>query len=361
MLDSIKAGVDRLWSAFVNSPQVQGTLKDIQGAFQTLWDTVSPIFNWLGAAWNNLFKSEGAGSGGPDVVRTIINLFGQLGKIAGDVVNTIKGLFSGNIPIEQFGLRVLNGIVRVIMFIPNRIAVILHQVVTRILAFGNIAFIRARLAGQRILNGILAFIRSIPGRVFSFFMQIPGRIANAAGSAASAARNLGSQAVQGVISQVTGIPDKVHQEFLGIAQKVIDVGGQLYNAAKDAASQLWEGFNSILDQHSPGIFMRAIDWEFKGIPGMIENSYNSAYSAARQYAGNLQLGFEAPRMTLPTLGAVRQNANYVPSTTSNSNVTIINVQEGAVPVDARNMTDKEAQGVVIAAFESLGKTTPGGG
>ena len=361
MLDSIKAGVDRLWSAFVNSPQVQGTLKDIQGAFQTLWDTVSPIFNWLGAAWNNLFKSEGAGSGGPDVVRTIINLFGQLGKIAGDVVNTIKGLFNGSISIEQFGQRVFNGIVNVIGFVPRMITNYLNQAVLRILVFGNIAFIRARLAGQRILNGILAFIRSIPGRVFSFFMQIPGRIANAAGSAASAARNLGSQAVQGVISQVTGIPDKVHQEFLGIAQKVIDVGGQLYNAAKDAASQLWEGFNSILDQHSPGIFMRAIDWEFKGIPGMIENSYNSAYSAARQYAGNLQLGFEAPRMTLPTLGAVRQNANYVPSTTSNSNVTIINVQEGAVPVDARNMTDKEAQGVVIAAFESLGKTTPGGG
>ena len=361
MLDSIKAGVDRLWSAFVNSPQVQGTLKDIQGAFQTLWDTVSPIFNWLGAAWNNLFKSEGAGSGGPDVVRTIINLFGQLGKIAGDVVNTIKGLFNGSISIEQFGQRVFNGIVNVIGFVPRMITNYLNQAVLRILLFGNLAFARARQAGLRILNGILAFIRSIPGRVFSFFMQIPGRIANAAGSAASAARNLGSQAVQGVISQVTGIPDKVHQEFLGIAQKVIDVGGQLYNAAKDAASQLWEGFNSILDQHSPGIFMRAIDWEFKGIPGMIENSYNSAYSAARQYAGNLQLGFEAPRMTLPTLGAVRQNANYVPSTTSNSNVTIINVQEGAVPVDARNMTDKEAQGVVIAAFESLGKTTPGGG
>ena len=65
-------------------------------------------------------------------------------------------------------------------------------------------------------------------------------------------------------------------------------------------------------------------------------------------------------MTLPTLGAVRENANYTPSSNNNSNTTIIHVHEGAVPVDARNMTDREAQGVVIAAFESIGKPTPGG-
>ena len=358
MLQAISAGVQRLWSAFINNENVKGTIQDVQNAINALWDFLQPAISWIQEQWTNLFGKPGSNV---DAVRMLIDTFGTLGKIAGDVVNTVKGLFSGNIPIEQFGLRVLNGIVGVIMFIPNRIAGILNQVVSRILVFGNIAFIRARLAGQRILNGILAFIRSIPGRVFSFFMQIPGRIANAAGSAASAARNLGSQAVQGVISQVTGIPDKVHQEFLGIAQKVIDVGGQLYNAAKDAASQLWEGFNSILDQHSPGIFMRAIDWEFKGISDMIANNNANAYSAARRYAGNMQLGFNAPQMTLPTLGAVRQNANYVPSTTTNSNITMIHVHEGAVPVDARNMTDKEAQGVVIAAFESIGKAAPGGG
>ena len=360
MLDSIKAGVERLWSAFMNSPQVQGTLRDIQGAFTALWSVVSPIFEWLGAAWNNLFQSEGSGKGGPDVVREIINLFGQLGSIAGDVVNTIKGLFNGSVSIEQFGTMVWNGIINVLTFLPRAINNIFMQVLMRIVYFANVALMRARMAGMQILTGIVNNIRALPGRVFQVFMQVPGRILGAAGSIASAASSLGSQAVNGVMSQVTGIPDKVYQEFLGIGQRVIDVGGQLYNSAQQAAQKLWDGFNSILDQHSPGIFMRAVDWEFKGIPSMIENNVGSAYSAARRYAGNMQLGFSAPQTTIPALGAVRQNATYSPRSTTNQNMTVVHVHEGAVPVDARNMTNKEAQGVMIAAFESLGKTPSGG-
>ena len=358
MLSAISAGVQRLWSAFINNENVKATIQMVQDALNSLWEFAQPMISWIQTQWTNIFGKPG---NNVDVVRMIIDAFGQLGKVAGDVVNIVKGLFTGGTSIQQFAQNALNGIVTIVTGIPRMIGNFLTQSLLRLLLFGNLAFARARQAGLRILNGIINAILGLPGRVFGIFMQIPGRIAGAAGSAASAAADLGTQAVNGVINEVTGIPDKVYQEFLGIGQKVISVGGDLYNAAQEAASKLWEGFNSILDQHSPGIFMRAVDWEFKGIPGMIENSYNDAYSAARQYAGNMQLGFNAPRMTLPTLGAVRENANYTPSSTNNGNTTIIHVHEGAVPVDARNMTDKEAQGVVIAAFESIGKTpTPGG-
>ena len=66
MLDAIKAGVERLWNAFINSPQVQGAIAAVQNALQQLWNFIQPVFAWIGDAWNNLFNGEGAGSGGPD-------------------------------------------------------------------------------------------------------------------------------------------------------------------------------------------------------------------------------------------------------------------------------------------------------
>ena len=38
---------------------------------------------------------------------------------------------------------------------------------------------------------------------------------------------------------------------------------------------------------------------------------------------------------------------------SNGNVTIVHVHENAVPVDARNMTQQEAQGVITLALENI--------
>ena len=52
------------------------------------------------------------------------------------------------------------------------------------------------------------------------------------------------------------------------------------------------------------------------------------------------------------MNTVRQNANYNPSSTvSNGNTTIIHVHE--MPLNAHNLTAKEATGVVITALETL--------
>ena len=84
---------------------------------------------------------------------------------------------------------------------------------------------------------------------------------------------------------------------------------------------------------------------------LLSNDY--VYSAARDYAGNIIRGFNAPQMSMASIGAVRQNSNYTPGSATTSNMTIIHVHENAVPVDARNMTRDEARGVVTFALEDL--------
>ena len=408
MLDAIQAGVQRLWSAFMNSPQVQGAIAAVRNAVSQLWSFVKPIFDWIGAAWNNLFSSDGAGSGGPDVVGQLINLFGQLGSIAGDVVNTIvnfgqqayvalspiiglvqnivntfSGMLSGQISIQQgvmmilqnvgqiyttigqlvlqIGQRILTGIVNALRPIPARIWQFLSQAALRLSVFATIAAMRARNAGVRILNGIINFIRQIPGRVGAYMMRVPGRIASAAGAAVGAAASLATQVVTAVKNGIIGIAETVYTEFMNIPGRINDAVSSAVSAAANFGSGIKDAVLNALHIASPGIIQRKIAVEFADIPGRIGESNRYVYNAARDYASNILTGFTAPTMNLSTLGVARNNANYTPISPNNGNTTIVHVHEGAVPVDARDMTEKEAQGVVTLAFESIAKNPEGVG
>lgn len=400
MLDSIKAGVQRLWDAFINSPQVQGTLAAIQGAFTTLWNTVKPIFDWLGAAWNNLFKSDGAGSGGPDVVGQIINLFGQLGSIAGDVVNTLVGfgtqvyaalspiiglvsniintfskMLTGQVGIEQgvmmilanvgkiyqtigqlmaqIGMRILNGIVNALRPLPGRIWAFLTQAITRFINFRTRVATIAMQAGLRILNGLINRIRQIPGRVAAYMMQVPSRISSAAGAAVGAAVSLASGVVNAVRNGIMGVANTVYNEFMNIPGRINSAVSGAVSAAANFGSGIKDAVLNALHIASPGIIQRKIAIEFADIPGRIDESNRYVYSAARDYAGNILRGFSSPQMGLSTMNTVRQNANYTPNTTANSNTTIVHVHENAMPLNAHNLTAKEAVSVVTLALEEL--------
>jgi len=408
MLDAIKDGVMRLWNAFVNSPQVQGTLAAIQGAFQALWNALQPVFAWIGAAWNNLFKSDGAGSGGPDVVGAIIDAFGTLGAIAGQVfgilqqgfqavsyivtplwngLSNLVGIFgqlmNGSISWEdafirvvttistalvnfqlrvgqialRIGQRLLTGIVNYARQIPARLMAFFNQAAARILAWGNVAAARARNAGMRILNGVINYIRQLPGRAYTYLMQLPGRIASAASAAVSAAASLASQVVQAVIDGITGLADAVYNEFMNIGQRINDAVSGAVSAAASFGEDIKNAVLGALNIASPGVIQKKIAIEFQDIPGRIGESNDAVYAASRDYAGNILRGFNAPQMSFAT---VRQATDYNPTAMRTGNMTIVHVHEGAVPVDARNMTKQEAQGVVTLALESLGNPTPGG-
>lgn len=409
MLEAISAGVQRLWSAFINSPQVQGAIKAVQGALQALWTFIQPMISWIQEQWANIFGEEGSS---PDVVRMIIDAFGALGNIAGTVfgylqqgfqtvmyvaqplinmVMNLVGIFSGladgsmswqdailqaftaittgiggfstrfgQIAL-QIGRAILNGIINAIRPLPGKIWTWLLQGVARFIAFRTLVISSAIQAGRGILNGIINFIRLLPGRVWSFMMRVPGRIASAAGAAIGAAASLASGVVSAVINGIVGIADSVYNEFMNIPSRINSAVSGAVSAAANFGSGIKDAVLNALHIASPGIIQRKIAIEFADIPGRIGESNRHVYSAASDYARNILNGFNAPQMNLSTLGVARNNANYTPMNANTGNTTIVHVHEGAVPVDARNMTEKEAQGVVTLAFESIGKDPTGVG
>ena len=252
----------------------------------------------------------------------------------------------------RIGMSIYNSIMGYARRIPGMLWGLLTQAAMRLLQFGLVAAVRARQAGMRILMGIINYIRQLPGRVGSYMMQVPGRIASAAGAAVGAAASLASQVVQAVVSGVTGVADAVYNEFINIGSRINDSVSSAVSAAASFGEDIKSAVLGALGIASPGIIQKKIAIEFQDIPGRIGDSNDYVYSAARNYAGNIMRGFNAPQIPL---GTVRQNVNYTPTTPNNGNVTIVHVHENAVPIDARNMTKREAQGVVTLAFESIGK------
>lgn len=70
MLDAIWAGVQRLWSAFINHPDVQAIIGAMQAAWEALQPAIQSIIQWVGSFFN---ASNGSRF---DAVRGFINAIG---------------------------------------------------------------------------------------------------------------------------------------------------------------------------------------------------------------------------------------------------------------------------------------------
>ena len=70
MLDAVYAGVQRLWSAFINHPDVQGFINGISAAWKAMQPYINLIIKWV----KSFFKVSGKRDF--DLVRTLINAIG---------------------------------------------------------------------------------------------------------------------------------------------------------------------------------------------------------------------------------------------------------------------------------------------
>jgi hypothetical protein len=112
---AIWAGLQRVWSSFVNNPMIVNFVNTIKSAFQGLWIALSPIGAAFSMVWNAIFpNNQPGGAGNFDIVASIINFFGQLG-------NTIAWLF-GVIQSNP----ILNTLFTALLFIINPIYAVIY-------------------------------------------------------------------------------------------------------------------------------------------------------------------------------------------------------------------------------------------
>lgn len=303
-------------------------------------------------------------------------------RVAGFINQIIQKIthFTSQIGIKArlAGKNLLNGLINSIKTAPNKVWTWLLKVIQRITRFGTQSMSRARIAGRNIINGVINTIKALPGKLSSILTSTVMRIISFASQALSSASTVGRNILNGVVNNIKSLPEKVYQEFLQIGTRMMSAGSQLYSKAKQIASQIVSNFLSGLEAHSPGKIQRTVAWEFASLPYQMMKSANNTFATSQNYARGIVESFGNPTLKVNSkvdfdrkniqglndynkyiryeMGRQAQNMKLVSGgvhAIGGTNITNkhLHFGEGSMKVDARNMSMKEAQQVVIGALE----------
>lgn len=246
MLDSIWAGVNRLWQAFINNPDVQAFLTAIGAAFKVVSGAVGNAVGWVSSFFNV------SAPGNFDIVRLVIDAVGA-------AWNAMK------LPIRA--------------------------VITVIRTFLTIQEL-GRQAARGFINNVVNNIKKLPSQVKTFITRTAKNISDGARDWVKNARTKANDTVTAVTKSISDLPGKVYTEFANIGGKIKSAVGSAVRAATSFGSDLKNAVLKALHIASPGIIQRKTVGEFEDTVTRIAGTARSAYNAGQSVGQSIVDGFD---------------------------------------------------------------------
>lgn len=219
--------------------------------------------------------------------------------------------------------------------------------------------------GSQIVNGVKSGLSPLTGTV-------QGAITSATSSAASSGWTggayIGTSTTNGMNSALK-LKETMSTELGYTLSAITNKRQEFYNAGVDLGKAVKEGFESqpAINPGSPGNLAHTMMDEVAYIKEAMTSKYGVMKATGARLGNSILTGFGNPSLglgldnsisdfTSSQMGSLQTILSQVPGNGAYSNVTII-VGEGAVNVDARNKTEREAQQIMITALESLDSIT----
>lgn len=327
MLQSIWSGIQRVWNAFINHPDVQATI-------QVLTDVWNGFVSVLGQVWNAIVQlwPELGNTGQVDAVSVVIQVLGTLFSglllpikalvtgcqslytILMTVGTFIQGVFAPAWQLISAVLQFIGGYVLQIIsvfqqFLSGQITLpqmltqiwtiiqqmfttILTLIISRVVSWASQLYSNAVSAGSRFLQGVITYIRQLPGRVYSYLSSVVSRIVSAGARWVSSARSKASAMVSGVVNWVKQLPGKVYTEFMNIGSRILSAGSDLVNKAKQIGKNIVNGLLNAMGIHSPGIIQESVVTEFENMVVRVKNQADDASVAADKIGSEMVSSFK---------------------------------------------------------------------
>ena len=243
MIEAISAGLQRLWSAFINNPDVQAFLQAMSEAFGVLWSMVQQA----GQAVLDFFGISSEGNF--DVVRVLIDAIGtawnNLRTILQPVITLVMGVINafnqfrtGQIDLPAF-------IWNVLTLLAQAYTTIFSRIIGFVARFASQMVQRGISAATRFVNGIITWLKSLPGRAYSALIAVVSRIVSAGQQWVNAAKNKASSIVSNVYNTLTGLPGKIASALSGVVSAFTKPFTDAYNKIKEKVDQIKEMASNI--------------------------------------------------------------------------------------------------------------------
>lgn len=338
MIDAVTAGLSRLWSAFINNPDVQGFLKGLGDAWNWIVQSISPAIGAVMDFFGVTVKSEGEF----DIVRTIIDGVGAAFHHVADqvrftigVFQTIYGVFQGIAsflaPYGQMIYDFLKPIVCILLgcspgivpalekvqevfqtvwsfiagFIGSYVSTVVSVIGTVVTTVQSIVNVFAQLlTGQISLSEAIPMIWNlisnafvtIGGTILSFITKWAGQLLTLAIRAATNFMN-------GIVNRIRNLPGKVYGFITSTASRIASGAVNWANNARNAATNT---VNSVVNniQGLPG----KVYTEFFNIGGKIGEAASHVIQKAADFANGVKnkvldiLGIHSPGILQEKIG-----------------------------------------------------------
>ena len=316
MIDAIGAGLQRLWDAFINHPDVQAVISALSSA----WDWLSSA---IGNAWNTLMEFIGASTGGDfDIVhaiiegigfawqiisfpiRTVITLVQQiigffqqiagmdpLGKIMEgwnmlrDAVNNVVASI-----LEFFGIQVggdfdvINTLMQGLTNLWNALLPAIQAVIG--IVSSVIGAFQGVLTGQMdIQTAILSIWTSLSANLPVIFGVVSGLVMNFAVTLGQYAINAGANFLRGIVTRISQVPGRVFNYLVQTRARILSQMNNWVNTAKSRATSMVNGILSHI-RTLPGRIYSALI----GAVSRIVSAGAQWVSAAKQKASEIVSG-----------------------------------------------------------------------
>ena len=200
--------------------------------------------------------------------------------------------------------------------------------------------------GNSLTTGIQSGLSGLPGVVND---ASNNAVNTARGTLTSGMQSAGSESVNSFRSGIQGMSDAMSSEMSEVQSAISSGLSAAQGAAQQGAAAIVSAFKSGLNQGSPGDIYRAMvaemGWTNDAIvknQGMLTNSiYSLANGLTNAFNPNLSTGgFNSNLNTNAVTGAGGGGNTYY-------------IGAGAFEITVKDMTQKEAQGVIVEALESL--------
>lgn len=310
-----------------------------------------------------------------DIITKIQQINNAVKKVS-EVSNTLITL--GNSGIAEFDSTVVSNAVTVIQTVATELAklngiafdggaanTILTSLQTTLTNVKNTLAAAAGFSepainiGSQIVVGVQTGLLPLPNTVVN-------SINNATNSGASAAwtggAHIGNSTTNGFKSSLK-LADVMTTE-MGHVKSAVDSGiSAAKSAAESGAREVVQAFKNGVEVGSPGAIARTMKQEMLYTKDFITGASSYLNHASNTLAKGIVNSFGNPSLnlgygSLPTeyFGSIQTMVSSAPSKSDNRPVNII-IGEGAVQLDARNLTTNESKQIMINALEGLDSIT----
>ncbi len=343
MLDALWAGIQRLWSAFINHP-------DVQAAIQAISSELKGLYEWINGAVKATLEFFGISTSGEfDVIHELIMGVGHawdfLKETVGGVIDTIStlievtdGVVTGQMDMQTatttiwetlranigpiaraIGLHVIraftgmrastvmstgrmfNGVLNYFKRLPGRVAAYMKSTLLKMVASMKQWVLRSALYSKQVLTKVVTYIKQLPGKVGSYVTSTASKIATAGAKWVSNAKTSAQNMVNAVKNKVSTLPGVVYREFMNIGPKIYAAGSALANAAAAAAKRIVDAFKRAAGMRSPGYIQRATVKEFEDTVGRIYEQVRPMEKAGGAMGAAMVKGFGDPKLNTPSI------------------------------------------------------------